>query len=153
MMKYLMFVAGIFTLPLIGDISPPKVGITGPLEESALKTLVSGNSLIGTSSSVEDLYELYFDPDGTLYFRKNSDNGQFHVGKWWITGKVIHSQWPTYKKKPNENAMYYYHLYDNCYLSYNFSDDSGKNGTFSSPFLAIKGKHSFVEEAFKSQKK
>jgi hypothetical protein len=150
MLKKVIFM--LFVLPLIGAVSPPKVEITGPLSEKELQSVVSGNSMIGVTSHSHSLYELYFEPDGTLYFRKSSDNQQVYVGKWWITGNIIHSQWPSYDKNPTENTLQYYHLYDNVYIPFSINGGCGKANTFCTPFLVTKGKHSFVNDVVKTAK-
>ena len=119
--------------------SVPMVKITGPLDQKALIALVSGNSAVGVTSHSHSLYELYFAPNGDLYFYKNHDKNQQYIGKWWVTGSTIHSQWKTYKKKSTENQLEYYHLYANSYIPYNKNEACDHANTFCSPFIIVKG--------------
>ena len=62
-----------------------------PLDSYALKKLVSGNTMIGTTSRSHSLYLLYFLPNGHLYFEKYSHPKEIHIGRWWIKKNMIMS--------------------------------------------------------------
>lgn len=109
------------------------------LNEGDLKILVSGNSILGHTCNTKSLYELYFKPDGDLLFRKNNSNQEIYVGKWWVKGNSIFSQWETYPKKGTVNELRYHHVLDEIYIPYNVNLACGPAGTFGRPFIVVKG--------------
>ncbi len=109
-----------------------------PLTGEQIKKLVSGNSMVGVTHHSKSLYELYFDPNGEVIFRKGNDNKQVHKGKWWVKDDMIFSTWPTYNDKINQ--LRYYHLMDDSYAVYNVTDSCGPAGTFCHPFLVVHGR-------------
>ncbi|MBS0358774.1 MAG: hypothetical protein JSS53_05875 [Proteobacteria bacterium] len=110
-----------------------------PLTEKKLKALVVNNTMLGHTCHSHSVYELFFAKDGTVVFRKSRDNSQVYIGKWWITGNHIFSQWKTYAKKPSINELEYYHIMSNIYVPYNVNDACGRAGTFGVPFMVLKG--------------
>jgi hypothetical protein len=54
------------------------------LNDTDLKSLVSGNSILGHICNTKSVYELYFKLDGDLLFRKNNSDQEIHIGKWWV---------------------------------------------------------------------
>ena len=107
-----------------------------PLSEQKLKKLVVGNTLIGLTCHSKSIYVLYFYPDGRLYFQKNVNPKQTYVGKWWVKGDRIYSNWPTYKD--HTNRLRYYHINGNVYEPFNINDACGPAGTFGHPFVVLK---------------
>ena len=132
----------LFSFLLVGcaaTSAPKPDDFTHPLNQEQLIQLVSGNSMIGTTCHSHALYELYFSPNGQLDFYKNHDHKQYYQGKWWVTGNIIHSQWPHYAKKPSENQVSYYHVIQNVYIPYNLNEACGPKGSFGQAFFIVKG--------------
>lgn len=109
-----------------------------PLSTQALISLVRGNSIIGHTMHSHSLYELYFERNGIIIFRKANDNQQLYIGKWWTKDNTIFSTWPTYKKN-QINQLKYYHIVDEIYNAYNVNDACGKANTFCDAFMVVKG--------------
>ncbi|MCL1127819.1 hypothetical protein [Shewanella surugensis] len=109
------------------------------LNATDLKILVSGNSILGHTCNTKALYELYFKHNGDLLFRKNNSNQEVYLGKWWVKGNSIFSQWKTYHKKETVNELRYHHLLDEIYIPYNVNLACGPAGSFGRPFIVVKG--------------
>lgn len=120
---------------------------TEPLKHEELIKLVSGNSIIGSTDHSHSIYELYFDPSGPLYFRKNRSNKEVYVGKWWVKEGDIYSHWPTYKKTTNQ--LRFYPIDDNAYFLYNVNNSSGPKDTFGEPFLVFPGDSFHLKDSVK----
>ncbi|GAB4187389.1 MAG: hypothetical protein Tsb0015_06030 [Simkaniaceae bacterium] len=114
------------------------ISLRKSLTGDELKKLVSGNSMIGHTCRTGSLYELYFDPNGEVHFRKSGSNKEYHIGKWWVEDDAIFSQWKSYHR-PNKNHLKYYHLLDEVYVPFNVNDGCGPKNSFGRPFMIIKG--------------
>jgi hypothetical protein len=110
-----------------------------PLDHNTLIKLIAGNSIIGHTCNTQSPYELYFDPNGEVIFRKNINNKEVYIGKWWIQDNIIHSQWTTYARKPTVNKLHCYHLTGNSYIIYNINKACGQPNTFGTAFLIMDG--------------
>lgn len=124
-----------------------------PLNSKQLLSLVSGNTEIGYSCR-KSLYELYFYPDGNVIFQKNRQ--EIYMGKWWVNGNNIFSQWKSYQSKSHVLSLQYFHVLGNVYIVYNNNDACGPKGSFGHPFMLIKGdpfslKDSWAKKAGKMQ--
>ncbi|MDR3623618.1 MAG: hypothetical protein P4L16_00555 [Chlamydiales bacterium] len=108
-----------------------------PLDSRELTQLVSGNSIIGKTHHTDSMYELYFDPSGKLYFRKNHSEKETYIGKWWVKDGNIYSQWPTYNNGAT-NQIKYYPIIDNAFL-YKTINSDGSETTYEKPFLLFPG--------------
>lgn len=112
---------------------------TKPLNATTLKKLVVNNTILGYTFHSNSIYELFFKADGTLLFRKSRDPKQIYVGKWWIKGDNIYSQWKTYAKNPGVNQLQYYHVIDNIYVYFSKNEACGKKHQFCKAFMVLKG--------------
>jgi hypothetical protein len=109
------------------------------LTGNELNQLVADNTLVGHTCHSNSVYELLFEKDGTLIFRKSRDPKQIYIGKWWVKGRHIFSQWKHYLKKPTVNEIEYHHLMSNVYVPYNVNEACGPAGTYGLPFMVFKG--------------
>ena len=110
-----------------------------PLTENELKMLVTGNSMIGHTCNSDVTYELYFEKNGTVLFRKAHQDKMFYVGKWWVKKDHIYSQWASYPTHAYVNELQFHHLMGNIYVHYNVKKACGPAGTFGSPFMVFEG--------------
>ncbi|MSP52972.1 MAG: hypothetical protein EXR81_01805 [Gammaproteobacteria bacterium] len=110
-----------------------------PLTEKSLKKLIVENTVIGHTCHTNSIYELLFEKNGSLIFRKSRDKNQIYIGKWWVRGNHIFSQWNHYLKKPTVNELEYHHLMGNIYVPYNVNEACGPAGTYGVPFMVFKG--------------
>ena len=110
-----------------------------PLTENELKILVTGNSMIGHTCNSDVTYELYFEKNGTVLFRKAHQDKTFYVGKWWIKKDHIYSQWASSPTHAYVNELQFHHLMGNIYVPYNVKKACGPAGTFGLPFMVLEG--------------
>ena len=110
-----------------------------PLTGDELKTLVVNNTMVGHTTHSHSIYELFFEKNGVLLFRKARDDKQMYVGKWWIVGDHIFSQWKSYKNNPRIIELQYYHLMGNIYVPRNINEACDHAGTYCLPFMVFKG--------------
>lgn len=69
------------------------------LDETAFRSKIVGNTVVGLTRQSNSLYQLYFALDGTCELLKQN---AFYAGSWWIdkddAGRdVVHAFWPDYQ--------------------------------------------------------
>jgi hypothetical protein len=88
---------------------------TRALSNSQLTKLVSGHSIVGTSTNQHHMYAIYFSPNGKLALIKNENVKKPYFGSWWVKKDHIFSKLHKYRGQTVITKLNYYHVKGNVY--------------------------------------